>query len=132
MAFLLDTNAVIAVLNDRKSAVAKKLAKLKPDRVFISSVVMHELYFGAYASNRIVENLQLVDALQFSVLSFDRGDAKCAGQIRAQLKKSGTPIGGLDVLIAGQALAQGLTLVSRNTREFNRVVGLRCENWQDT
>ena len=63
------------------------------------------------------------------MLSFDEEDARISGEIRAQLAKKGTPIGPYDVLIAGQALARGLTLVTANTREFSRVEGLRLVDW---
>jgi tRNA(fMet)-specific endonuclease VapC len=64
------------------------------------------------------------------VLSFDREDARHAGEIRAMLSAQGTPIGGYDLLIAGQARARNLILVTRNQREFQRVEGLQTENWE--
>jgi tRNA(fMet)-specific endonuclease VapC len=74
-------------------------------------------------------NVALVDALQFEVLEFDQEDAREAGAIRALLATRATPIEPYDVLIAGQAKARGLTLVTRNTNEFARVSGLRLQNW---
>jgi tRNA(fMet)-specific endonuclease VapC len=68
--------------------------------------------------------------LRFEVLDFDREDARKAGEIRASLANAGTPVGPYDVLIAGQAVARGLTLVTNNTREFQRVASLRIEDWQ--
>jgi tRNA(fMet)-specific endonuclease VapC len=70
-----------------------------------------------------------VDALRFEVLDFDREDARQAGELRARLAAAGTPIGSYDVLIAGQALARALTL-THNTSEFQRVPGLRIEDWE--
>jgi tRNA(fMet)-specific endonuclease VapC len=130
--FLLDTNAVIATLKGADTVVAKKISRRRPEQIFISSIVAHELYFGAYASARVDHNLETVDSLLFAVLDFNRDDAKAAGLVRATLKKLGTPIGSLDVSIAGQALCRNLVLVTRNVREFHRVAGLRCENWQDS
>ncbi len=75
-------------------------------------------------------NRSLVDSLQFEVVPFDKEDACQAGEIRAALAASGTPIGPYDVQIAGQARARGLVLVSRNLREFQRVDGLSVENWE--
>jgi tRNA(fMet)-specific endonuclease VapC len=72
----------------------------------------------------------LIDALRFAVLEFDKEDARRAGEVRALLASKGTPIGPYDVLIAGQALARGLVLVTDNTGEFRRVPRLRVENWQ--
>jgi tRNA(fMet)-specific endonuclease VapC len=127
--FLLDTNAVIAVLGGKPSF----LARVKQHRVGdfgVPSIVMHELFFGAFRSARQAANLARVDALQFEVLDFDREDARRAGEIRAQLAAAGAPIGPYDALIAGQALARGLVLVTHNTREFVRVPGLRLEDWE--
>jgi tRNA(fMet)-specific endonuclease VapC len=75
--------------------------------------------------------MALIDALQFVVLEFDKEDARQAGQVRALLAAQGTPIGPYDVLIAGQAVARDMILVTRNTQEFERVRGLRFEDWQE-
>jgi tRNA(fMet)-specific endonuclease VapC len=131
MRFLLDTNAVIAVLNDAAGSVSVRLRLEEPADIAVSSVVMHELYFGAYKSARLERNLALVDALRFEVLPLEREDARHAGEIRAGLATLGIPTGAYDVLIAGQARARGLTLVTRNRREFGRVPGLAIENWHD-
>ena len=71
-----------------------------------------------------------MDALQFEVLDFDREDARQAGELRARLAAAGTPIGTYDVLIAGQALARAMTLVTHNIGEFQRVPELRVEDWE--
>jgi tRNA(fMet)-specific endonuclease VapC len=129
MRFLLDTNAVIAVLNDPAGPVSQRLRRCLPVDIGLSSIVMHELYFGAFKSQRLERNLAIVDGLRFEVVPFDQDDARRAGEIRAALSPQGIPIGGYDVLIAGQASARGLTLVSRNLREFQRVEHLQVENW---
>ena len=90
---------------------------------------MHELWFGAYKSQRVEHNLGVVDRLRFEVLPFDVDDARHAGDIRAALAARGTPIGAYDVLIAGQAKARQLTLVSNNVREFARVPDLKVIDW---
>ena len=131
MRYLLDTNAVIAILNDPAGPVARRLRALSPEDVAVSAIVMHELYFGAFKSARRERNLALVDALRFQVLPLDTEDARHAGDLRATLAAQGTPIGAYDLLIAGQARARGLVLVTRNLREFERVPALRTENWQD-
>lgn len=74
--------------------------------------------------------MAVFDSLKFPVLDFDRDDARQAGVIRAELSTRGMPIGPYDVLIAGQAVARDLTLVTRNTREFSRVPGLRLADWE--
>jgi tRNA(fMet)-specific endonuclease VapC len=130
MAYLLDTNAVIALLNDTTSKTALRARRENPGDVAISVIVMHELYYGAFRSRRAAQNAALIDDLQFVVLDFDKEDARQAGEVRALLASNGTPIGAYDVLIAGQAVARNLILVTHNTREFGRVPGLRLEDWQ--
>lgn len=93
---------------------------------------MHELYFGAYNSQRTRQNLEVVDRLQFQVLELSLEDARAAGRVRAQMKAAGTPIGPFDVLIAGQALARDLVLVTGNVAEFSRIPELRWEDWSGT
>lgn len=127
--FLLDTNAVIAALRGNADLLARIRAH-RPDEIAISSIVAHELYYGAFRGRRLEENLASVDALQFEVLDFDREDSRCAGEIRAALASKGETIGPYDVLIAGQALSRGLILVTRNTREFSRINDLRLEDWE--
>lgn len=128
--YLLDANAVIALLNDRHSAVAQRARQHHPGDLYLSSIVAHELYYGAFKSQRTERNVGLVDGLQFEVLDLDREDARQAGEIRAALALAGTPIGPYDVLIAGQAKARDLVLVTHNTTEFQRVHGLRLEDWE--
>lgn len=130
MRYLLDTNAIIALLNDTTSPIARRVRRHAPRDFGVSAVVVHELYYGAFKSQRVEQNVARVDALQFSVLEFDEEDARQAGQIRAQLASKGTPIGPYDVLIAGQARARELTLVTHNTSEFQRVPGLKVEDWK--
>lgn len=130
MRFLLDTNAIIAVLNEPAGLVSQRLRRHLPADIGLSSIVMHELYFGAFKSQRVERNLAIVDGLRFEVVPFDQDDARRAGEIRAVLSAQGTPIGGYDVLIAGQASARRLILVSRNLREFTRVEHLQVENWE--
>jgi tRNA(fMet)-specific endonuclease VapC len=129
MAYLLGANAVIAILNDPESAVAQRVRTEAPRDVVVSAIVVHELYYGAFKSQRVIQNVALVDALQFEVLDFDQEDAKNAGEIRALLAKRGTPIGPYDVLIAGQAKARQLTLITHNTAAFSRIPGLRIRDW---
>ncbi|MDO5758272.1 MAG: PIN domain-containing protein [Rhodobacterales bacterium] len=96
----------------------------------LSAIAAHKMLYRAYKSQRRAKNLARVDALRFEILSFDSDAARAAGEIRAHLAAAGTPIGAYDVLIAGQARARGLTLITHNTSEFQRVQGLRIEDWQ--
>ena len=129
MKFLLDSNAVIALLQ-RQTTFLKRLRAYQPADFGLPAIVTHELYFGAYKSQRPAQNLARVEALQFEVLELDREDLRRAGAMRSHLATAGTPIGPHDVLIAGQALARELTLITHNTQEFKRVPGLRFEDWE--
>ncbi|HEV2301731.1 MAG TPA: type II toxin-antitoxin system VapC family toxin [Stellaceae bacterium] len=128
--FLLDANAVIGLLNDSSSNLARRVRRESVDDVAVSAIVVHELCYGAFKSRRADRNVGLVDALRFRIVEFDREDARQAGEIRAFLASRGMPIGGDDVLIAGQAMARGLVLVTHNVGEFDRVPGLRLEDWE--
>ena len=131
MRYLLDANVVIALLKDTTSATARRVRRVRIGDIAISAVVSHELFYGAFKSRRRIQNVAVIDALRFVVLEFDKEDARQAGEIRALLASEGTPIGPYDVLIAGQAVARDMILVTQNTREFERVPGLRFEDWQN-
>lgn len=130
MRYLLDTNAVASLFNDPAGPISRRVREHLPTDIGLPAVVVHELYFGAFKSQRRDRNLALIDGLQFEVVGFDREDAQHAGEIRAVLARQGTPIGAYDVLIAGQARARDLTLVTHNIREFQRVPELRVEDWE--
>jgi len=131
MRYLLDTNAVISLLGKNSEALTDRLFQCSEGDVALPSIVCHELYFGAYKSQKISFNLETLRLLliDFPVLPFESEDARVAGEIRAVLRKVGTPIGAYDVLIAGQAKARGLVLVSNNVTEFERVSDLQLEDW---
>ena len=130
MRYLLDANAVIGLLNDAASGLAQRARREKPADIAISAIVAHELFYGAFKSRRAERNVALVDALRFAVIEFDKEDARQAGKIRALLASKGTPIGPYDVLIAGHALARNMVLITGNTDEFERIPGLRLEDWR--
>jgi tRNA(fMet)-specific endonuclease VapC len=127
--FLLDSNAVIAILKGHPSILGK-LQQHHPRDFALPAIVARELYYGAYKGKRQRENLVRIQALRFEVLDFDREDGRRAAQLRAHLAAQGTPIGPYDILIAGQALSRDLTVITHKTREFQRVPGLRAEDWQ--
>ncbi|MFT4185337.1 MAG: type II toxin-antitoxin system VapC family toxin [Rhizobium sp.] len=129
MKYLLHSNAVIALMKGHAGFVSE-LRRHKPQDFAIPAIVAHELFYGAYKGQRVADNLARVDALQFETLDFDREDARKAGEIRAALAMLGTPIGAYDVLIAGQAVARDLILITHNVREFQRVENLRFEDWE--
>jgi tRNA(fMet)-specific endonuclease VapC len=130
MRWLLDANAVIGLLRNRVSPLARRVRRENPADVAMSAIVAHELFYGAFKSVRSAQNLAVVDALQFPVIEFDREDARHAGQIRAFLSSGGLDIGPYHVLIAGQAVARDMILVTHNTGEFARVPGLQIEDWE--
>lgn len=129
--WLLDTNAVIALVARRSEPLLRRVEATEPGALAISSIVAHELYFGAYRSQKVEFNLETLRLLfaDLDILDLDQEDARAAGEIRAELARRGTPIGPYDVLIAGQAMARGLPLVSNNTAEFERIAGLKLEDW---
>ena len=129
MKFLLDTNAVIGLLGGNAGVLAG-VRRHAPQDFGIPAIVAHELFYGAYRSARQAQNLALLDGLRLEVLEFDKEDARQAGEIRAMLAATGMPIGPYDVLIAGQAMARGLVLVTHNVGEFSRVASLQVEDWQ--
>lgn len=130
----LDTNVAIAALNDRPERVARTLAtRLSAgEHVAISAIVLFELWYGIARSSRRQDNTDQLGRLlsaAIEIVPFVQADAQVAGEIRASLRASGTPIGPYDVLIAGQALRHCATLATVNGREFARVPGLRWEDW---
>jgi tRNA(fMet)-specific endonuclease VapC len=130
----LDTNAVIAVLNDRTSPVRTRVdAAIGLGRALaISSIVLFELRYGAAKSARPERNSQrIADFLlgPIEVLPFEPADAEEAGEIRAALERAGTPIGPYDVLVAAQARRRDALLVTANEREFACVPRLKLEDW---
>jgi len=127
--YLLDSNAVIGLLAG-KTSLTKRIRRHAPQDFGVSAIATHELFYGAFKSERKAHNLDVVEGLQFEVVEFDQDDSRQAGAIRAALAIAGTPIGPYDVLIAGQAQARDLILITRNTGEFSRVNGLRIEDWE--
>jgi len=132
MRYLLDADAVIALLNDHDLSHRAPHSSLRAPR-FLGARGRHpRAVLRRVQQSADGEDVARVDALQFPVLEFDQEDARQAGEIRAHLASKGTPIGPYDVLIAGQAQTRKLTLVTHNTREFQRVAGLRVEDWKGT
>lgn len=101
------------------------------DEIFVSSIALFELWHGVGRSIQVERSAERLVVFRDSVriLSFDEEDARVAGAIEADLRARGTPIGAYDVLMAGQAIHRGVTLVTANVREFSRVQGLQWEDW---
>jgi tRNA(fMet)-specific endonuclease VapC len=130
--YLLDTNIVIYTMKNRPVRIRTQF-KAKQGRMGISTVTLGELVFGAEHSQQVERNLADIEALtsRLDVLPFDESAAYHFGQIRCELYRTGNPIGPYDMMIAGHARAYGLKLVTNNVREFERVQGLRIENWAE-
>lgn len=131
--YLLDTNACIRILNDSSTQLIDRLRQHNPEEIYLSSVAKAELVYGAFRSSRAADNLRLLRRFfePFVSLAFDDRCADHYGRIRNELERGGTPIGPNDLMIAATATAHDLTLVTNNTREFGRVVGLEIEDWED-
>ena len=123
MRYLLDTNVCVMYLNGRSSAVRDRLLLIPFAEIAVCSVVKAEMFYGAMRSNNPTRTLERQRSFleQFASLPFDDEVAIIFGQIRAYLASVGTPIGAYDLQIAAIALANNLTLVTHNTREFRRV-----------
>jgi tRNA(fMet)-specific endonuclease VapC len=128
--YMLDTNIVIYTIKNRPSKV-RNAFKEHESQMCLSAVTMGELIYGAEKSTQIERNLSDIEgfAALVEVMPFDTTAAIHFGQLRAELYRSGKPIGPYDMMIAGHARALGLTLVTNNLREFKRVPGLRIINW---
>jgi len=129
--YLPDTNVWIRELNPKPSSVQSRFRAYRQEDILMCDVVKAELYYGAFKSARPVDNLNALAILfgAFESLTFDGEAARVFGKLRADLAIQGTPIGLLDLQIASIAMLHGCTLVTNNTREFSRIVGLKIEDW---
>ena len=128
--FMLDTNICIFTIKNRPQEVRAAFRR-HHGQMCISTVTLMELIYGAEKSSNPERNLADVEgfAARLEVLKYDQEAAAHAGQLRAELARHGTPIGPYDQMIAGQARSHGLIIVTNNRREFDRVPGLRIEDW---
>lgn len=131
MTHLLDTNICIYLINKKPPGVVERLLSHDPGSIGISSITLAELRYGAAKSMFVEQNHRALDQflLPFAVAPFDLDEAGVYGDLRTNLGCRGVPIGPLDLLIGAHALALGAILVTNNEREFERVEGLRIENW---
>ena len=132
--YCLDTNACIALINGVSVPVRARFKEAIRDGsvLCVSTVVLHELWYGVAKSTRREDNTARMQAFlsgPFQILEWDEADARAAGEVRSQLEGEGRMIGAYDSLIAAQAVRRGITLVTANTKEFKRVDGLMWEDW---
>lgn len=133
MRYLLDSNICVYAMKNRPLQVLRRLQNVGRTVVAVSVITVLELRQGAERSqHRELAHARLDDFFgPMDVMSFEESDALVAARIRAQLFRIGRPIGDFDSLIAAQALARGLIVVTNNVDEFERVPDLRIENWAE-
>ena len=131
MKYMLDTSICVSLIRNNPECVLANLRANRRDGIAISTIVLAELEYGAEMSAFPEKNSRILNRflLPITVLHFDDFAAVEYGLIRAALQKRGTPIGLMDMLIAAHAMSEGLTLVTNNIREFERVEGLAIANW---
>lgn len=131
MNYLLDTNICIYIIKKKPPVVLKQVQSKQPGQIAISTITVAELEYGitrsVYPDRNRVALLEFL--LPFTILDFDHAASAQYGQIRSLLESRGRPIGPMDLLLAAQARAHSLVLVTNNEKEFKRVEGLRIENW---
>ena len=133
MKYLLDTNVCVDYLTGRFPHVQTKIQSLLPEDLCLSSIVVAELRYGADKSAKAKRNHELLNVLteEIPCRDFDDAAATRYGKLRASLERRGAPIGPNDMLIAAHALSLGVVLVTDNVSEFDRVEGLKLENWRE-
>ena len=132
MTYLLDTNTCIRYINGQSEGIRARLEATPPWEIVVCSIVKAEIFFGAFKSEQRDRNLLNASRFleRFKSLSFDDAAARVYGEIRADLETRGKPIGPNDLLIAAIARYNGVAVVTHNLREFLRVDGLKCEDWE--
>lgn len=130
MKYLLDTDICIYWLKGRNQ-VREKINQLDRSELAICSITVSELYFGAYNSSKIEKNLITAETFiqSLPVRSLSNETLKKFGQLKAKLRQAGTPLADFDLLIASVAITEDLILVTNNLRHYQRIVGLKLENW---
>ena len=128
--YMLDTNICIYTIKNQPSEVRDSFNRHQ-EQLSVSTVTAMELIFGAEKSGAPEKNLRVIESFlaRLAVLNYDLHAEEHTAQLRTELKKQGTPIGPYDQMIAGHARSLGLIVVTNNEREFERVPGLRVENW---
>ena len=131
MRYLLDTNICIYLIKKHPSEILARFRQHSPQDVAISTITLFELQYGIEKSQyrQRSEDALTKFLLPLNLINLDRSSSIEAAIIRAQLEKKGMPIGPYDLLIAGLARSRDMILVTNNTKEFERIIGLHLENW---
>ena len=129
--YLLDTNICIYLIKKRPPEVLARFQQIQLKQLYIPTITLFELYYGIEKNNSHQRNMLALENFiaPLTVVDFTLDAAKKAATIRNTLQKQGTPIGAYDIQIAAVALSLDMTLLTNNTREFERVQGLKLENW---
>ena len=128
--YMLDTNICIYVVKNYPPRLRERFNRLA-EQLCISTITLAELHYGAEKSARRLDNLEAIRQFvaRLGILPFSAAATAHYGEIRAELERAGTPAGAYDTLIAGHARSEGMTVVTNNVREFERMPGVRAENW---
>lgn len=131
MKLMLDTNICIALIKRKPKEILDRFSLYQVGDICISSVTLAELRYGVAKSLFQEKNQAALDEfiVSLEVVSFDENAALVYGNLRAMLEKQGTPIGSLDTMIGAHALSLNLTIVTNNTKEFNRIPDLKVVDW---
>ncbi len=129
--YLLDTNICIYLIKKHPPEVLARFQQIQLRQLHIPTITVFELYYGIEKNNSQQRNLAALENFiaPLTIVDFTLDAAKKAAKIRNSLQKQGTPIGACDIQIAACALSHNMTLLTNNTREFERVKGLKLENW---
>jgi len=129
--YLLDTKICIYIINKRPPEVFERFRRIKLKQLHIPTIVISELYYGIEKNQSHKRNITFLENFiaPLTVIGFSIEAAKKAAKIRNQLRKQGTPIGTYDIQIAAVAMAENMVLLTNNTKEFERINGLKLENW---
>ncbi len=131
MKYMLDTNICIGLIRQKPQKLIRRLTRCEPGEVGVSSITIAELAHGANKSNQIEQNLSALEQflLPIEIADFDQQASAAYGYIRAFLEREGKIIGSMDLLIGSHALSLGVTLVTNNVDEFQRIPKLKLEDW---
>jgi tRNA(fMet)-specific endonuclease VapC len=131
MKYMLDTNICIGLIRQRPQKLIRRLTRCEPGEVGVSSITVAELTYGANKSNQVEQNLSALEQflLPIELADFDQQASAVYGFLRASLEREGKTIGALDMLIGAHAMSLGVTLVTNNIDEFQRIPKLKLEDW---
>jgi tRNA(fMet)-specific endonuclease VapC len=131
MRYMLDTNICIYLIKQKPEKVLRHFKAHSVGEIGISSITLAELRYGVERSQQVQKNRQALEdfTLPLEIAAFDEAAAEVYGSVRAGLEQAGTPVGSMDMLIGAHALSLGVTLVTNNLREFQKIKNLKVVDW---